>query len=203
MHWLCEAARQSFVRAAAAGQAIALAALFGGCAPVALERTSGLGAPPAPQASFDIAGRLSARHGDDALTANFRWRHASGRDELELASPLGQMVASLSGDASNVRLQTADGRVSTASDWSALTAQGLGWPLPVDGLAFWIQGSPRPGPAFSTETGDGGRVALLRQDGWTIVYHAYTQAAAADWRPTRMTLSYPDVELRIAVDHWR
>ena len=89
MHWLCEAARQSVVRAAAAGQVIALAALFGGCAPVALERTSGLGAPPAPQASFDIAGRLSARHGDDALTANFRWRHASGRDELELASPLG------------------------------------------------------------------------------------------------------------------
>ena len=53
------------------------------------------------------------------------------------------------------------------------------------------------------ETGDDGRVALLRQDGWTIVYHAYTQAAAADWRPTRMTLSYPDVELRIAVDNWR
>lgn len=203
MHWLCEAARQSFVRAAAAGQAIALAALFGGCAPVALERTSGLGAPPAPQASFDIAGRLSVRHGDDALTANFRWRHASGRDELELASPLGQMVALLSGDASNVRLQTADGRVATASDWSALTAQGLGWPLPVDGLAFWIQGTPRPGSAFGTEAGDDGRVALLRQDGWTIVYHAYTQAAAADWRPARMTLSYPDVELRIAVDLWR
>jgi outer membrane lipoprotein LolB len=203
MHWLCEAARQSFVRAAAVGQAIAVAALFGGCAPVALERTSGLGAPPAPQASFDIAGRLSARHGDDALTANFRWRHASGRDELELASPLGQMVALLSGDASNVRLQTADGRVSTASDWSALTAQGLGWPLPVNGLAFWIQGAPRPGPAFSTEMGDDGRVALLRQNGWTIVYHAYTQAAAADSRPTRMTLSYPDVELRITVDNWR
>jgi len=203
MHWLCEAARRSFVRAAAAGQAVAVAALFGGCAPVALERTSGLGTPPAPQASFDIAGRLSARHGDDALPANFRWRHASGRDELELASPLGQMVALLSCEASNVRLQTADGRVSTASDWSALTAQGLGWALPVDGLAFWIQGAPRPGSAFSTEAGDDGRVALLRQDGWTIVYQAYTQAAAADWRPTRMTLSYPDVELRIAVDLWQ
>src|SRR6266540_1253539 len=178
MHWLCEAVRQSFVRAAAAGQAIAAAALLTACAPLALERASGLGTSPASQASFDVAGRLSARHGDDALTANFRWRHASGRDELELASPLGQMMALLSGDASNVRLQTADGRVSTASDWSALTAQGLGWPLPVDGLAFWIQGAPRPGSAFSTETGDDGRVALLRQDGWTIVYHAYTQAVA-------------------------
>jgi outer membrane lipoprotein LolB len=203
MHWLYGAVRQSLVRAAAFGQALAVAALFGACAPVALERASGLGAPAAPQTSFDIAGRLSARHGSDALTANFRWRHASQRDELELASPLGQTVALLSGDASNVRLQAADGRVSTASDWSALTAQGLGWPLPVDGLAFWIQGAPHPGSAFSTETGDDGRVALLRQDGWTIVYHAYTQAAAPDWRPARMTLSYPDVELRIAVDRWQ
>ena len=203
MHRLCEAARQSFVRAAAAGQAIAVAALLTACAPLALERASDLGTSPASQASFDVAGRLSARHGDDALTANFRWRHASGRDELELASPLGQMMALLSGDASNVRLQTADGRVSTASDWSALTAQGLGWPLPVDGLAFWIQGTPRPGSAFGTETGEDGRVALLRQDGWTILYHAYTQVTATDWRPTRMTLSYPDVELRIAVDLWR
>ena len=203
MRRLCEAARQSFVRAAAACQAVALAALFSGCAPVALERPEGVVTLPASQASFEVAGRLSARHGDDALTANFRWRRAGGRDELELASPLGQMVASLSGDPSNVRLQTADGRVSTASDWSALTAQGLGWPLPVDGLAFWIQGAPRPGSASSTEAGDDGRVALLRQDGWTIVYHAYTQIAAADWRPARITLSYPDVELRIVVDSWR
>jgi outer membrane lipoprotein LolB len=203
MHWLCEAARQSLVRAAAVGQALAVAALLGSCAPVALERTSGLGPLPAAQGAFDVAGRLSARHGGDALTANFRWRHASQRDELELASPLGQTVALLTGDGSNVRLQAADGRVLTASDWSALTAQGLGWPLPVDGLAFWIQGVPRPGSAFSTEMGDDGRVALLRQDGWTVVYHAYTQAAAPDSRPSRMALSYPDVELRIVVDSWQ
>jgi len=203
MRWLCEAARRLLVRAAAAGQAVVVASLLG-CAPVALERPGGVVVtPPAPQASFEVAGRLSARHGNDALTANFRWRRASGRDELELASPLGQMVALLSGDPSNVRLETADGRVSTASDWSALTVQGLGWPLPVDGLAFWVQGAPRPGSAFSTEPDDGGRVALIRQDGWTIVYHAYTQVGIADWRPARMTLSYPDVELRIAVDSWR
>jgi outer membrane lipoprotein LolB len=203
MHWLREAARQLLVRAAAVGQALAVAALLGSCAPVALERTSGLGPLAAAQGDFDVAGRLSARHGGDALTVNFRWHHESQRDELELASPFGQTVAWLSGDASSVRLQAADGRVSTASDWSALTAQGLGWPLPVDGLAFWIQGAPRPGSAFSTETGDDGRVALLRQDGWTVVYHAYAQAAAQDWRPSRMTLSYPDVELRIAIDSWQ
>ena len=48
--------------------------------------------------SFEAAGRLSVRHGSDALTANFRWQHDGERDEIDLASPLGQTIARLSGD---------------------------------------------------------------------------------------------------------
>jgi outer membrane lipoprotein LolB len=203
MNRFCEPARRSLVRASAVLQALATAALLAACAPVALERGTEVGASAAVQASFDITGRLSARHADDALTANFHWRHANGRDELDLASPLGQAVASLSGEAGNVSLQTADGRLATASDWSTLTAQRLGWPLPVAGLTFWIQGVPRPGSRADIETGGDGRVSVLRQDGWMIVYQAFTQVQAGDWRPARMTLSYPDVEVRIAVDTWQ
>jgi outer membrane lipoprotein LolB len=203
MHRSCEPARRSLVSVGATLQALATAAVLAACAPVALERATSVGAAAVVQGSFHITGRLSARHGGDALTANFHWRHASGHDELELASPLGQSVASLSSEAGNVTLQTADGRVATARDWSALTAQGLGWPLPVEGLAFWIQGASRPGSRSDIETGGDGRVAVLRQDGWTIVYQAFTQDAAGDWRPARMTLSYADVELRIAIDTWQ
>ena len=201
MHRFREPARRSLARASAAFGALAAAAFLAACAPVALQRAPGAPAP-AP-GSFDITGRLSARHGGDALAANFHWRHGAGRDELDLASPLGQALASLSGDAGNVRLETSDGRVTTATDWSALTAQGLGWPLPVEGLAFWIQGAPRTGAQSDIETGSDGRIAVLRQDGWTIVYQAFAQVASGDWRPQRMTLSYPDVEVRIAIDTWQ
>ena len=44
---------------------------------------------------------------------------------------------------------------------------------------------------------------MLRQDGWTIVYLAYEPDQNAVLRPSRMTLSYPDVELRLVVDAWR
>ncbi len=84
-----------------------------------------------------------------------------------------------------VQLQTADGRVSTAGDWTALTEQGLGWPLPVQGLAFWIQGAARPGAPLAVEAGDDGRTAVLRQDGWTIVYQAYAQTADRRLRARR------------------
>jgi outer membrane lipoprotein LolB len=193
------AARWSLARRATVLFALTLAA----CVPQALERLRETGSPSPPQASFDIAGRLSARHGGDGLAANFRWRRADGRDELELVSPLGQTIARLTGEASHVRLETSDGQTSTASDWSALTTRGLGWPLPVDGLAFWIQGAAREGSPATTELSDDGRVSVLRQDGWTVAYGAYTQNATGTWRPARIMLSYPDIELRIAVDTWQ
>lgn len=180
--------------------ALALAA----CAPAGIrgDATASIKLPTLAT-SFEVAGRLSARHGADAFSANFRWHHAGERDEIEFASPLGQTVALLSGDAQGVLLQAADGRILTAGDWVALTEKGLGWRLPVDGLVSWIQGAPRAGTPFSGEAGEDGRATLLRQDGWTIVYLAYASDENAVQRPSRMMLSYPDVELRLAVDSWR
>jgi outer membrane lipoprotein LolB len=198
-----DAGSPAIVRVAVAAQSLAAAALLAACVPASLERADTVVASPTARVVFEVAGRLSAHHGGDALTANFRWQHASERDELELASPFGQTIATLSGDPAHVRLQTADGRVSMAGDWTALTKEGLGWPLPVEGLSYWIQGSPHPGSPSTAEMGEGGRVAVLRQDGWTVVYHAYAPTAGDDLRPSRMTLSYPDVELRIAIDRWQ
>ena len=201
MRALRATASQTVARLAVAAQGATVAAVLVACVPTAVVRAPA--APPPVLATFAVEGRLSMRHGSDALSAGFRWQHADEHDELALASPLGQTVAVLSGDASEVRLQAADGRVSSAADWSALTQQGLGWPLPVQGLSFWIQGAPRPGAPFSAETDEDGRAALIRQDGWTIVYQAYAQTADSAQRPARMVLTYPDVELRIAIDHWQ
>jgi outer membrane lipoprotein LolB len=152
---------------------------------------------------YEIAGRLSARHDADAFAASFHWSHAGDRDELDLASPLGQTVARLIGDTRGVQLQTPDGKVETATDWTTLTSRGLGWALPVEGLAFWIQGAPRKGAPFTAEAGTDGAPGVLRQDGWTIVYQAFTKDATGVSRPARMTLDYPGVELRLVIDAWQ
>lgn len=186
-------------RAAAA----AAAAMLSACtASTLIEGPQATGAVTARPA-FELTGRLSARHGTDALSASFRWTHEHERDELDLSNPLGQTIARLSGDASGVRLQTPEGRVETASDWTSLTTRALGWPLPVEGLAFWIQGVPRSGSPAAVEAGSDGVPITLRQDGWNIVYQAYERGGDGVSRPQRLTLDYPDVELRIAVDTWR
>jgi outer membrane lipoprotein LolB len=155
------------------------------------------------RAAYEIAGRLSARHDADAFAAGFHWSHASDRDELDLTSPLGQTVARLIGDAHGVELQTPDGKVETANDWTTLTSRGLGWALPVAGLAYWIQGAPRKDAPFTAEAGDDGSPGVLRQDGWTIVYQAFAKDTSGVSHPARMTLDYPGVELRLVIDAWQ
>ncbi len=122
----------------------AVVALFlvAGCAATP-ERTKTELAFPIARSLYTVTGRLSARHGAEGLSANFQWRHDHDRDELELSSPLGQTVARLMGDAGGVHMITADGRVESANDWQTLTTRGLGWPLPVAGLAYWVQGAHR------------------------------------------------------------
>ena len=86
-------------------------------------------------------------------------------------------------------MRTADGRADAASDWATLTERIVGFPVPVDGLAFWAQGAPRAGCARTRRKSDGaGRVGVLRQDGCEIVY-AYADDAAR--LPSRLRLALP------------
>jgi outer membrane lipoprotein LolB len=151
---------------------------------------------------FAIDGRLSARAADQAVAAHFTWTHDPPRDELAVATPLGQTLAELSGNdvEGRVELRLPDGRRDEARDWTTLTSRALGFPLPVSGLASWVRGIPRAGTPHTVEPDAGGRAVVLRQDGWEIVY-SYADATAR--RPSGLRLSYPDVEVRVVIDAWR
>ena len=76
-------------------------------------------------------------------------------------------------------------------------------PVPVDGMSAWVRGVPRPAEPFTIERDARGRTALLRQQGWEVVY-AYADDAAQ--RPFRASLSYPGadtIEVRVVVDRWQ
>ena len=156
----------------------------------------------APAAAFELFGRLSARRGTEGGAANFAWRHDAGRDEVDLATPLGQTLARLTGDARGVHAQWPDGRALDARDWDELTQRILGVAIPVQGLSAWVRGLPHAGAACSVERDARGRVALLRQDGWEIVY-TYPDDSAP--RANRLTLRYEGAdpaEVRLVLDRW-
>ena len=177
-------------------------ALLAGCATTAGRADTDV-AFPIVRSLFTVTGRLAARHGGEGLSASFQWRHDGDQDEIELSSPLGQTVAQLVGSKDGVRMIAADGRVESAGDWRTLTTRGLGWPLPVAGLAYWVQGAPRADAPFAAEAGPARAPAILRQDGWTIVYDAFVPGTGGVGRPSRVTLSYADVEIRLVIDAWQ
>lgn len=154
-------------------------------------------------APFSIDGRISARRGDAGIAGSFTWVHDATHDAIDLSSPLGQMLAKLEGGPDGVLVRLPDGRTQSAATWRELTERAFGVTIPVDGLAAWVRGVPRQSAPFTVERDSRGRVALLRQQGWDVVY-AYADDAAQ--RPFRASLSYPGadtVEVRVVVDRWQ
>ena len=156
---------------------------------------------PAQDVEFEFSGRIAVRYRDDAGSGNISWRHAARSDELLLTSPIGQGIARIVRTGDEIVLTMQDGREHKAADAEALTEQVLGFRLPIVGLADWVRGRPAqgPAPAPTRQTADAaGRLAELEQAGWRIEYQEYLERL-----PARMRLSYPGVELRLAISEWR
>jgi outer membrane lipoprotein LolB len=167
--------------------------------------------PPAPPAvaqalhtqnePWSIQGRIALKNGDKSLSGQLHWRHDAGRDELTLASPLGQGVARLISDASGVTLIVPDHPDQRAPDAASLTRRTLGVALPLAGLRYWVEGRPDPDRAHRERLNDAGRIAQLRQDGWVIDYPAYRDAPV--WQPRKIVLARDDMEIRLVIDTWQ
>jgi outer membrane lipoprotein LolB len=183
-----------------AASAFAIALALGACSTVAPVKPV---ASINPQADtiFGIDGRLSARHGDDAVAVGFVWRHDPPADALTVTSPLGHTLAELSSDTdrNEVEIVLADGRRERAADWPALTSRTLGFSLPVAGLSAWILALPHSRSPWTVEPDGQGRAEVLRQDGWEIVY-TYPDDIAR--RPSRLRLGMAEIEMRIVIDRW-
>ena len=177
---------------------IACALALGACASL---RAPGPAEAPVDtsDAAFDASGRLSAKRGSEGAAAHFDWSHAPGRDTIDLATPMGTTLARLDRDAAGASIAFPDGRTERADDAGSLAARAIGVPLPVESLAWWIRAAPHARSAYAIERDAAGRVAVLRQDGWTLVY-AYTDDAR---RPSRVLATYPDVDVRVVIDAWR
>ena len=172
-------------------RAITVAALLAAaCAHVELK-------PPAT-VEFELLGRIAARYAKDAFTGNLQWRHAGAGDEMLVTTPMGQGVARIVREGDAAQLTTADGREFRAPDAESLTERTLGFRLPLEGLADWVQGRATPGVPARSQRASDGKLLSLDQRGWHVDYQAY-----GDERPSLMRLTYQDVELRLAITAWK
>jgi outer membrane lipoprotein LolB len=179
------------------GATALLALLLGGCATVP-------SAPPAAEAPYwsanwTLQGRIGVQSSEQNLSGQIHWQHREDRDELLMTSPLGQGVARIVRDGEGVVLEIPNQPTRHASDADTLTREALGYVLPVTGLTWWVQARPAPGRAFEATRDASGRLAQLKQDGWTIDYLQYS----ADARPRKLTVAREGLEIRLVADSWQ
>jgi outer membrane lipoprotein LolB len=153
---------------------------------------------PPRDVEFDLTGRLAARYGNEAFSGNIAWRHARSADEMLITSSLGAGVARIVRQGDSVILTTAEPREYKATDAEALTEEVLGFRVPLAGLADWVRGRPSTETPASAEYALDGRLLSLQQQGWNIEYLDYANA-----RPSRLRLTYPGIELRLAISEWK
>lgn len=194
--------------------AIALPLLLAGCATVTPPMPGT--AAQAPQRDFhetiDIGGRLSVRYQansrEEALHGSFTWSQTPAQTLVTLLSPLGQTVAVIDVNAEGATLKQAGQPAKSAASVDALTAETLGWPLPVAGLREWLQG-------FAVDAAGKRLVAnppetrIDSRDGWRIHYASWLEENPSQQnRPKRIDLARHteqagDVSLRIVIDSWQ
>lgn len=148
---------------------------------------------------FELSGRIATRYKDEAATGNVAWRHSADADEMLITSPVGSSIARVVRNGNEVVLTTAEPRDYRANDAEALTEQVLGFRIPLAGLTEWVRGRAVEGSPATPVRDAQGRLATLEQNGWKIEYQDYR----ADGLPARLKLTYPGIELRLAIHEWK
>ncbi len=134
------------------------------------------------------------------LSGRFTLSMATDNTTLDLASPLGNTLARLQSNPHGAVLQVPeDGGLRSVhhSNPETLAEEVLGFPLPLAGLPWWLQGRSAPEhPALSADN-------TIEQDGWRIQIDERFERSSA---PRRLTLLRPGsavtpaITLRVVLD---
>jgi outer membrane lipoprotein LolB len=178
------------------------AAVLAGCASMPAGPVAAL---PAYREVAELAGRLHVTFSKDgaqeSLSGNFSWQQQPGKIDVDISNPLGQTVARISVTPGQATLIQSDKTPRMAPDIDVLTAQTLGWQLPVAGLKDWLQGyaTDAQGQRFAAAPG---KDTVTTNDGWKLRF--------VGWHPngspkrvdaTRLAAAQVDeLVLRIIVD---
>lgn len=124
--------------------------------------------------SFERAGRFALRVEEplapaQAVQGGFTWRDASGRLELDLTNPFGNILARIEVTGKNAVLTQSNGGKLEAATPEELVKIAVGEAIPVKGLRTWLRSQSSVEPTMTRVSRDEqGRVASFEQSGWRV-----------------------------------
>lgn len=97
-------------------------------------------------ASFEMAGRISVRHGGSGEIAKLRWNRAARSDLWVVSTPFGTEVARIERASEGLVVHRPGAAPLAASSFSELTEHLLGAAIDDRLLVAWLHGRPLAGP---------------------------------------------------------
>jgi outer membrane lipoprotein LolB len=187
--------------------AVALAATvaLAGCASIGPQSTASVGPY---RDNVELSGRLTVQYTHDgkpeSLSGKFNWKQQGANTDVALASPFGSTIATIAVTPQQATLTEGGKAPRSAPDVDSLSAQILGWTLPVSGLRDWLQGYAvaADGQRFVASPAAS---SVTTRDGWRLSYVSW-QDGSMPPKPKRIdaerssTGKVEEMALRIVID---
>jgi outer membrane lipoprotein LolB len=152
-------------------------------------------------AAWTLEGRLAISDESDGGSGYFRWQQEGARARMDFHGALGRGAWQLVADGRQAVLEFADGSTYRADSIDDLVRGQVGWPVPVDSLAWWVRGLAAPGAVQDRQLDAEGRLSELQQADWRIQYGRYGDVGNVVL-PLRMTARQEQRTVKLAVRNW-
>ena len=184
-------------------------ALLSACATTPAGGARSSAAVAAYRDSIDLSGRLLVNFEKDGkpdtISVKFNWVQTPGMVDASLLSPTGQTVAKINVTPHSATLTQGGRAPRVASDIDTLTAQTLGWALPVSGMRDWLQGyaTSADGKRFAASPANN---TVTTADGWVLTFVSWQDDNAVQPMPKRIdakraaSAASGELALRIVLD---
>lgn len=149
--------------------------------------------------SWEVDGKVGYQFEGEAGSAYLFWEQANNEYKVRLSGPFSLGAFEIRG---NERLAQITHQKEThiTDNPEHLFADIIGWPLPIQSLAYWSKGLPAPGDHEAQYSREG-LLERLEQEGWTLGYTQY-QSAGGLPLPRKIRASKGGLKLVLLFNRW-
>ncbi|HEY7378071.1 MAG TPA: lipoprotein insertase outer membrane protein LolB [Steroidobacteraceae bacterium] len=150
---------------------------------------------------WQLSGRAAVATESQGWSAGVSWKQADQVSDLNVQGALGVGGVHVRADGESLDVETSKGEKVSGEDATSALERTLGVALPIASLRYWLLGVPAPGSDAQEDVDPQGRLASLKQNGWSMTYDRYA-LQGNDWLPRRVRLERGPVRVKVLVDHW-